>query len=81
MNISWSTIANITIDQPEVMSSTDELWTSTLTLSQITLDHIGNYICTASQSVGGGEDSDSASINVLGMLFHVCTVFGLYAPL
>ena len=71
VSISWSTIANINIDQSEVVSSTDELWNSTLTLFQITLDHIGDYTCTASQSVGGGKNNDSASINVLGMFFYM----------
>ena len=64
--VNWSTTAKVDLDQiqKDVTMTTGYMYVSTLVLSQITLDHTGEYTCSAQNE--GGSDSDTASVNVLG---------------
>ena len=63
--VNWSTTAKVDLDQIQenvVTMTTGSV--STLVLNQITLDHTGEYTCSAQNE--GGSDSDTASLSVLG---------------
>ena len=59
--IFWSTTANINLPQPSNTNSGD-VYTSTLVLSQVTLDYNGMYTCSSMND--GGESSNSSTVTV-----------------
>ena len=64
-SIMWSTDATYSISsQPNVVSSSNNTYISTLILTQVTYDNIGTYTCNATNE--GGNNITSASLSVYG---------------
>uniref|UniRef100_A0A1X7UBG0 Ig-like domain-containing protein n=1 Tax=Amphimedon queenslandica TaxID=400682 RepID=A0A1X7UBG0_AMPQE len=60
-NITWTGPAGIT-NQPAVMSQGNDVYTSSLVLTGVTLDSIGSYTCTATNE--GGSINTTAMLDV-----------------
>ena len=69
--VSWTSNTEVTLPSPSLVSS-NGIYTSILTLDQVTLEYIGEFTCTAVNE--GGETSDVIKINVYGKkLMHLFT--------
>ena len=62
-NITWTSNTDVTLTSTSLVSNED-MYTSILTLKQVTLEYIGEYTCIAVNE--GGEISDMISVDVYG---------------
>ena len=69
--VSWTSNTVMTFPLPSLVSSND-IYTSILTLERLTLEYIGEYSCTAVNE--GGEIRDMINVNVYGKkMMHLFT--------
>ena len=63
--VNWTTDANVTLPSTSIVSNNDNsIHNSTLTLEQVTLDNMGEYLCNAKNE--GGKTSAVLNITVYG---------------
>ena len=62
-NVSWKRDTDMILPSTSLVRN-NNIYTSNLTLEQVTLDYIGKYTCTAENE--GGERSDMMNVNVYG---------------
>ena len=62
-NVTWKSNTDVSLPSTSIVSN-DDIYTSILTLEQITLEYIGEYTCTAENQ--GGEMSDIIRVDVYG---------------
>ena len=70
-NVTWISNTDVTLLSNSLVSNND-IHNSNLTLEQVTLDNIGEYICTAENE--GGVMSDVINVTVYGksIYLYVC---------
>ena len=64
-NVTWSTSANISLPDSLTNSTGKNEYNSTLTLTTVTPESDGTYICTVESDFG--DDFESISVNVIGL--------------
>ena len=72
-NVAWTSNTDVTLPSSSLVSNADNsIYTSILTLEQVTLEYIGEYTCTAENE--GGERSDKINVTVYGknMSLSIC---------
>ena len=63
--VNWTTDTNVTLPSTSIVSNNDNnIHNSTLTLEQVTLEHIGEYFCNAINE--GGKTSAALNVTVYG---------------
>ena len=65
VSITWSTSANVTIPTTTTVPLGNDLYMSSLTLTDVSLDATGVYTCTVKSSFG--DDSEDIIVNVEGL--------------
>ena len=62
--VKWTSNTNVILPSTSLVSSNDDIHTSTLKFKQVTLEYIGEYTCTAEHR--GGEISVTFRLDVFG---------------
>ena len=63
-NVTWTSDTDVPLPFTSLVGSNEGIYTSNITLEQMTLDYSGEYICTAKNL--GGETSDVINVDVFG---------------
>ena len=64
VNITWSTTASISLPDPTTIDTDKDERTSTLTLTSVPLEAVGDYTCSVENPFG--SNSDVVNVNVTG---------------
>ena len=63
-NVTWTSDTVVPLPSTSLVGSNEGIYTSNITLEQMTLEYSGEYTCTAENE--GGEISDMINVNVFG---------------
>ena len=69
VTVSWSTTANVFLPEATVVSTGKNEYQSSLTLTSVSLQASGDYICSAKNQFG--NDSEILNVTVRGMCWDV----------
>ena len=71
--VNWTTNMNVVLPSASLISNHDNnIYTSTLTLEQVTLEYGEEYTCTAENE--GGDISDTLNVDVYGKYMYIYSI-------